>query len=97
MPIKEIRKAPKEALVVFAFMQAWTQGVTQTDDELADYAGCARTSIYRMPVFMRIRAYVRALGKAALPRGSKTTNTDGFLETSRLEAWRNDQDEDEDQ
>jgi hypothetical protein len=87
MATKKIRKAPKEALVILAWIQGYLEGLNLSDKELADFAGCARTSIYRMPVFQRIRANIRALGKADLLRGSKNVNHDSYEKTTSVEAF----------
>ncbi len=73
------------------------EGIQLTDEELSEEAGCARTSLYRMPVFMRIRGILKALGKNDLPRGSIDVHRGGNHEGSYVEAWadpRHDEDED---
>lgn len=78
-----IRKAPKEARAVHALMQ----DPTLSDAEVAAIAGCARTSLYRMPEFRKIRNLLKAQGKAEMPRGYKVRDTGNHGGTGVMEAW----------
>ena len=66
----------KEALAIAALKDhpEWS------DAEIAKAAGCNRTSLYRMPDFLKARQILRQ-GKANIPKGSKNA------EDGTLEAW----------
>jgi hypothetical protein len=70
---KKCFKASKEALVVYEILRAHLEGRFPTLKELADYAGCHKGSLSRMPIAKMIRSFIQAQGKADLdlPRGTK--------------------------
>jgi hypothetical protein len=73
----------KEALVV----QIVRQYPELSDAEVANLAGCARTSLYRMQGFRTARAFLKAQGKANLPRGYKVRDGAENDDVGTLEAW----------
>ena len=59
-----IRVRVKEAMVLWLL----TYHGDLTDQEIADLAGCSRTSLYRMPFFNNMRKVLRESGASLLPR-----------------------------
>jgi len=66
-----IRVRVKEAMVLWLLLYHGDL----TDQEIADLAGCSRTSLYRMPFFKNIRKVLRESGASLLP---KTGRAYGF-------------------
>lgn len=79
-------KAPKEAVVIWALLS--NPGLS--DSELAKIAGCNRASLYRMPVFVKVRALQEWIGKQSMPRGLKCSNKDSPDNGTQFEAWHED-------
>jgi hypothetical protein len=67
---KSAKRSIKEALAIWAVME----DVSISPEHLAEFAGCSRTSLYRMPKLRRIWSILKTQGTAALPRGNKTVN-----------------------
>lgn len=57
------RVPPKEARVLWLLFHH----PELTDDQIAEAAGCSRTSLYRMPYFKKLRQVRRVLGAELLP------------------------------
>lgn len=66
-----IRVSRKEANVLWLLLYHGDL----TDQEIADLAGCSRTSLYRMPFFKTMRKALREHGASLLP---KTGSAYGF-------------------
>ncbi|HJT79467.1 MAG TPA: hypothetical protein VJ739_19885 [Gemmataceae bacterium] len=59
-----IRVRLKEAVVLWLLLYHGHL----TDQQIADIAGCSRTSLYRMPFFKTLRKLLRESGSSLLPR-----------------------------
>jgi hypothetical protein len=92
MDAKTIRVPPKEPQVLWAMMRY--PGLS--DAQLCEAVGISRTSLYRMPLFRKVRGILKAQGKQALPRGRKAAAKDGFDGRASLEAWQVDDDDEDD-
>lgn len=64
MSEKHIRVSAKEATVLWLLIYHGNL----SDQQIADLAGCSRTSLYRMPFFKALRKLLRESGLALLPR-----------------------------
>jgi hypothetical protein len=64
MSKNRIRVREKEAVVLWLLLYY----AELTDQEIADIAGCSRTSLYRMPFFKPMRKLLREAGMALRPR-----------------------------
>ena len=51
-----------------------------TDQEIADWAGCSRTSLYRMPFFKVMRKLLREAGLSLLPHNASAHGYDPVAE-----------------
>lgn len=84
--MKDIRKRSKAALVV----EILEQYPNLNDQEVANRAGCNRTSLYRMTGFKTIRdnqAREREAARQTMPQGSKTTDRKGYQDRTILDVW----------
>jgi hypothetical protein len=64
MNTNRIRVREKEAVVLWLLVYHGDL----TDQQIADRAGCSRTSLYRMPFFKTMRKVLRETGTSLLPR-----------------------------
>jgi hypothetical protein len=64
MKNRPIRVSQKEATVLWLLLYH----ADLSDQQIADLAGCSRTSLYRMPFFKTMRKLLRETGAALLPR-----------------------------
>lgn len=64
MSEKRTRVSSKEATVLWLLLYHGNL----SDQEIADLAGCSRTSHYRMPFFKTMRKLLRECGASLLPR-----------------------------
>lgn len=74
-----IRVREKEAIVLWLLLYHGDL----TDQEIADCAGCSRTSLYRMPFYKHMRVLVREAGIALLPRNGSAHGYDPVAERDR--------------
>lgn len=75
----------KEALAVYCILKY----PDRNREEIAEFAGCARTSLYRMPLVRKIWSAQKVTNLDSLHQGARTFNSD----TGRpdgVEAWDED-------
>jgi hypothetical protein len=77
-----IRVREKEAFVLWLLLYHGDL----TDQEIADWAGCSRTSLYRMPFFKVMRRVLREAGLSLLPQNASAHGYDPVAERDSSES-----------